>query len=116
MSKKFFNTEQLKFTGKSSLRNTEKYAYCQYYLYLKVWLHCRTHWLNIKVQARIFQMDALTRKRNQGASIDVCCEAIDQNFDCGCVFKFGITGLKSSLRATKNMHIVWATFILPHNM
>ena len=52
---------------------------------------------------------------------DVCCEAIHQNFDCGCIIKkglrkfaiiseskpknyntkFGITGLKSSLRATE---------------
>ena len=52
----------------------------------------------------------------------VCCEAIHQNFDCGCVLKkgyanlqlsanpnedklqcrkFGISGLKSSLRATE---------------
>ena len=51
---------------------------------------------------------------------DVCCEAMGQNFDCGYVLKksytnlqlsnrnkklqyrkFGITGLKSSLRATE---------------
>ena len=81
-------------------------------------------------------MDVLTSrigKRHQNLQFDVCCKAIDQNFNCGCVLKKGdanlqllgnpnkknynteslITGLKSSLEQLKNMHIAW---ILPHDM
>ena len=41
------------------------------------------------MQARIsFQIEVLTSsigKRNRIAQFDVCCEAIDQNFDWGCI-------------------------------
>ena len=76
------------------------------------------------IQASIFLMDVLTsRIGTKTLHFDVCCETIDQNFDCGCVLKkklrkfaliseskqkknlpyrkFEITGLKSIFRATK---------------
>ena len=53
----------------------------------------------------------------------MCCEAIDQNFDCGSILKkelqyrkFGITGLKSSLEQLKNMHVAMITLILPQDI
>ena len=73
-------------------------------------------------------MDVLTSntgKRNQSGE---CCEAIDQNFDCGCILKKGYTSLhllaspnnywlkRAALEQLKNMHIAWATCILAPDM
>ena len=70
-------------------------------------------------------MDVFTTRTGRGTKVlqfDVCCEAVDQNFDCGYIKvvmqihtyqrvqtnkkelqyrKFGITGLKTSRTATK---------------
>ena len=78
------------------------------------------------------------RKEEPKCFILMCCEAIDQNFDCGCILKklckfalisesththkknqykkFGITGLKSKLRATEKYAHAWITFILPQDI
>ena len=36
---------------------------------------------------------------------DVCCEAIHQNFDCGCVLKKGYTNLQLSVNPNKQITI-----------
>ena len=79
-------------------------------------------------------MDVLTSrfgKGNQNASSWLCCEAIDQIFDCGCVLtekcyanlhlltnlnKEITIGLKVSLKATENVRIASITFILPQDI
>ena len=64
---------------------------------------------------------------------DVCCEATDQNFDCGCILKKGYAnlyllaspnqklqyrkfGITAALEQLKNMHIAWTTIIIPQDM
>ena len=44
-------------------------------------------------------MDVLTSKLERGTKtlqFDVCCEAIHQNFECGCVLKKGYANLQLS--------------------
>ena len=44
------------------------------------------------MQARIFKFTFLPVEFERGTEVlrfDVCCEAIDNNFDCGCVLKKG---------------------------
>ena len=75
----------------------------------------------IKYGQEVFKWTFLPVELERGSKtlqFDVCCEAIHQNFDCGCVLKkgyanlqiqtkklqyrkFGIAGLKSSLKATE---------------
>ena len=127
---------------KSNHRLTGKYAHCLHYLHftgikIPVWLsevkrRC-THWLKIKMQARNFQIDVLTSrigKKNQSALIwgywsllrlwlrsqkrltSLHLSNLSKNYNkCR---EFGITGLKSRLRATEiyaycldYLHFIW---------
>ena len=81
---------------KSSLRATKKYAYCLGYLHFtNIWLSkvkCYVPFLLKKRLKRNYKQEFLKctflpaelERGTEVLQFDVCCKAIDQNFDCGC--------------------------------